>query len=141
MIRRPPRSTRTDTLFPYTTLFRSPLAAFVGLDGQGSATGVGAHPFDTDGAAARPHIPEQFSGHRGQAGEGNGAHVALGQLAVMLKRSVRQTGQARQPQRRGSGPAFDGRSEEHTSELQSLMRHSYAVFCLKEHTTFNQLTR
>src|SRR3546814_3155864 len=78
MIRRPPRSTRTDTLFPYTTLFRS--------------------PGDRQGPAARP--ARHQSRGRGSAG-----------------------------QKRG-GP--DGRSEEHTSELQSLMRISYAVFCLKK---------
>src|SRR3546814_9744631 len=79
MIRRPPRSTRTDTLFPYTTLFRSP--------------GVG------DRRRARPaacHSPRD----RGPGGD-----------------------HARRPRRR---------SEEHTSELQSLMRISYAVFCLKK---------
>src|SRR3546814_3013591 len=83
MIRRPPRSTRTDTLFPYTTLFRSrrPAAACVPAPA---------------GAPLRPR-------------------------------------------RRGSDavapvpPPRCGRSEEHTSELQSLMRISYAVFCLKKH--------
>src|SRR3546814_1434851 len=74
MIRRPPRSTRTDTLFPYTTLFRS--------------------------AARRPN-----SSTSGQKAE----------LDHALHVGVRR-----------------GRSEEHTSELQSLMRISYAVFCLKK---------
>src|SRR3546814_8372624 len=69
MIRRPPRSTRTDTLFPYTTLFRS------------------------------------------------GQHVALARVHERFSLSVRKT---------------HFRSEEHTSELQSLMRISYAVFCLKK---------
>src|SRR3546814_8223810 len=84
MIRRPPRSTRTDTLFPYTTLFRS----------QGPA----GHP-----AVART-----------ADGEGPG-------------RAARRDDGAR----RLRVPAA-GRSEEHTSELQSLMRISYAVFCLKK---------
>src|SRR3546814_8846746 len=70
MIRRPPRSTRTDTLFPYTTLFRS-------ADTAGSATGFRTKPCAANRSACR-------------------------------------------------------RSEEHTSELQSLMRISYAVFCLKK---------
>src|SRR3546814_1679250 len=87
MIRRPPRSTRTDTLFPYTTLFRSPAG--------------------TAGGAVR-------------AGLGGSAQQA-----------------AHRCQRR-----FDGgelrRSEEHTSELQSLMRISYAVFCLKKKKHTNQ---
>src|SRR3546814_2351556 len=79
MIRRPPRSTRTDTLFPYTTLFRSR-------------------------ARARPH-----------GGEG------------AARRAI-----SRQPERRVGSAEGVGRSEEHTSELQSLMRISYAVFCLKK---------
>src|SRR3546814_12581134 len=85
MIRRPPRSTRTDTLFPYTTLFRSP---------QGRTRYAGTD--DTP----RPRLCEDAD-HR---------------------RSV-------QGRRDFSGRA---RSEEHTSELQSLMRISYAVFCLKK---------
>src|SRR3546814_3407155 len=89
MIRRPPRSTRTDTLFPYTTLFRSLLF----LSG------------DTDRAAAcRHHGPD--SGRQ--------------------CRDVVEHGQRREV------VAATGRSEEHTSELQSLMRISYAVFCLKK---------
>src|SRR3546814_5395710 len=74
MIRRPPRSTRTDTLFPYTTLFRSPVAR-------------------------RPVPLRVLLGHR-------------------RDEAVRRVGSLR--------------SEEHTSELQSLMRISYAVFCLKK---------
>src|SRR3546814_6368123 len=74
MIRRPPRSTRTDTLFPYTTLFRSP-------------------------------------------GHGGGGAMSLDQLDALL-----------------TFVSEHRRSEEHTSELQSLMRISYAVFCLKTKT-------
>src|SRR3546814_3393657 len=83
MIRRPPRSTRTDTLFPYTTLFRS--------------HGLGFHRTATGGDQATI------------AGVGY-AHEDSDRLA----------------------PQPPGRSEEHTSELQSLMRISYAVFCLKK---------
>src|SRR3546814_10787798 len=78
MIRRPPRSTRTDTLFPYTTLFRS----------------VFGRPFRR------------------------------------ISRQLHRRSRAARFGRRLSG----GRSEEHTSELQSLMRISYAVFCLKQKT-------
>src|SRR3546814_3671770 len=92
MIRRPPRSTRTDTLFPYTTLFRSATA------GAGARVG---------GAAVRAQRPTPGADPRG-----------------------------RNPVRAG---AAAGRSEEHTSELQSLMRISYAVFCLKK--TNNTRTR
>src|SRR3546814_10894223 len=77
MIRRPPRSTRTDTLFPYTTLFRS------GGNGHGCAAGI----------------------------------LFRFRLALRLYRCP--------------ADRRDCRSEEHTSELQSLMRTSYAVFCLK----------
>src|SRR3546814_5210951 len=94
MIRRPPRFTRTDTLFPYTTLFRSP-------------------------------------GERRLQAEGGGEAVV----------DRRQAGQrVRDVVRDGGAAVVDGnagqrraeRSEEHTSELQSLMRISYAVFCLKK---------
>src|SRR3546814_10343710 len=100
MIRRPPRSTRTDTLFPYTTLFRScPLRL---AHCQGSAADVQRARRHGDGAGARTE--------------------AVG---------------ARRPRRRRRArprhAALD-KSEEHTSELQSLMRISYAVFCLKKKT-------
>src|SRR3546814_7753216 len=91
MIRRPPRATLTDTLFPYTTLFRSEQA--------------GPGEFERDRFAQRRHVFEQ---------------AYLG-LAI--------TGDWRE---RLGFPDFAGRSEEHTSELQSLMRISYAVFCLKK---------
>src|SRR3546814_4957622 len=95
MIRRPPRSTRTDTLFPYTTLFRS-VPARLELDRLARA---GDHRRDFQEVPAGPQMLE---GDR----PGNELTAAF---------------QRRQP-----------RSEEHTSELQSLMRTSYAVFCLKK---------
>src|SRR3546814_10794967 len=95
MIRRPPRSTRTDTLFPYTTLFRSAVA------GTGRAEPLHHQRAVRPGAAgARLHR---------RAGAGRADAGADG---------------SRTPART--------RSEEHTSELQSLMRISYAVFCLKK---------
>src|SRR3546814_3872953 len=87
MIRRPPRSTRTDTLFPYTTLFRSPW----------------------NGAGASAFAPSAYG---------------------LFRRNAKLA------------DAFWSRSEEHTSELQSLMRISYAVFCLKKktsHKIYNRL--
>src|SRR3546814_11381715 len=96
MIRRPPRSTRTDTLFPYTTLFRSP----AGLPRR-------RLPHGPAGALLRHPAPGRRAGHRGRVGG---------------------------LPRRG-GDAALSRSEEHTSELQSLMRISYAVFCLKKKKT------
>src|SRR3546814_8159163 len=100
MIRRPPRSTRTDTLFPYTTLFRSARAraslslALVGF--------------------------EQFYGLLGP-----GENIVFQHTSILVR--PRQDGL-----RYGRSPFW--RSEEHTSELQSLMRISYAVFCLKKKT-------
>src|SRR3546814_3279396 len=82
MIRRPPRSTRTDTLFPYTTLFRSPVRRVRWRAWLLAAAAV--------------------------------LLIALG-LAWTMRKDI-----------------ADNRSEEHTSELQSLMRISYAVFCLKK---------
>src|SRR3546814_10563379 len=84
MIRRPPRSTRTDTLFPYTTLFRS------------GAVDRGAESAEHDDRLSAADLWRHGADAGGQAGL---------------------------------------RSEEHTSELQSLMRISYAVFCLKKKTT------
>src|SRR3546814_20172900 len=99
MIRRPPRSTRTDTLFPYTTLFRSDRAI---------ADLVMA---DTSGMRQR---------YAGDIGVGLVAdHQPL--VLVIERHAVGR-------QRQG---VTQVRSEEHTSELQSLMRISYAVFCLK----------
>src|SRR3546814_4501228 len=110
MIRRPPRSTRTDTLFPYTTLFRSGDALVL----------------DTEGARVddffrrlrmyklRSRIELSQGGYRSAVAIGDDALDVLGL-----------------PAERGAA----ARSEEHTSELQSLMRISYAVFCLKKKKT------
>src|SRR3546814_10266388 len=95
MIRRPPGSTRTDTLFPYTTLFRSPCSA-------GLRREVGELRAELDDAL--PDDPEAGAPGRG-----------AGKRAVVVAQ-----------------PPEHQRSEEHTSELQSLMRISYAVFCLKK---------
>src|SRR3546814_1389091 len=116
MIRRPPRSTRTDTLFPYTTLFRSAARALLHHGRESLAV---RQPVAAEGRAAGAHVP------------------ALGracQLDVRRRRAV-----VRGADRRRAGgplPLRSGqRSEEHTSELQSLMRNSYAVFCLKKKKT------
>src|SRR3546814_6039560 len=116
MIRRPPRSTRTDTLFPYTTLFRS-VRRLAGVRGQRARCRF-ARGFDE--RVARLWAAAQ--GDHGQNERG-------------------QDGDGGQADRHGGircGPAIAGdtveRSEEHTSELQSLMRISYAVFCLKKKT-------
>src|SRR3546814_2886800 len=103
MIRRPPRSTRTDTLFPHTTLFRSRVRRPDGLARR-----------DEGGPCDRVH----HAGASRQA-TGRGRQQARGQ-----GRRQREAG--------GRQEAERWRSEEHTSELQSLMRTSYAVFCLKK---------
>ncbi|MNY10423.1 hypothetical protein D3C86_1433990 [compost metagenome] len=69
---------------------------------------MGAHPFDADRATAGADVPQQFARDRGQAREGDGAYIAFGQLAVVLERRVRQTGQSRQAQRVRLGDALDG---------------------------------
>src|SRR3546814_2175715 len=100
MIRRPPRSTRTDTLFPYTTLFRSDIA---------------------QGEIDLPLAKQPGSG-------GEKMHVDdKGLVAKTRYRIIERAGNS-------------ARSEEHTSELQSLMRISYAVFCLKKKNTNNKHT-
>src|SRR3546814_1312069 len=106
MIRRPPRSTRTDTLFPYTTLFRS--AQQVGI-GQIAVVGQGDAIRGIDVERLRLGRSRTAGGRVAHVAD---AHVAAQALHVLLGEHVR--------------------SEEHTSELQSLMRISYAVFCLKK---------
>src|SRR3546814_8569718 len=96
MIRRPPRSTRTDTLFPYTTLFRSGSDNHLVCKSPGQRKLHSCKAISSDILSHTPHL------HR-------------------------------QPP--------DARSEEHTSELQSLMRISYAVFCLKQKTTNTNTTQ
>src|SRR3546814_9971956 len=121
MTRRPPSSTRTDTLFPYTTLVRSILGDD-GIGPHGAAISQMNAPNDlrpsaneypvTQNGRARPFAAIDLS-----------QHGAVSQVGVRADHRVR--------------------SEEHTSELQSLMRISYAVFCLKkkqEHTK-QQITR
>src|SRR3546814_8311151 len=117
MIRRPPRATRTATLFPYTTLFRSDRDG--GRDPRGSER---AGP----GLAERRH-----TGGAGLAGARRAKRQ--GEPRGIPGRELHRPGDRR--------PA--ARSEEHTSELQSLMRISYAVFCLKNknhHTTVQTTT-
>src|SRR3546814_1501547 len=108
MIRLPPRSTRTDTLFPYTTLFRSGVARRVGGGGGGRLSHQ--RPLEL----LQRHRPRRL---------GAASRLADGRPAADLF----PVPPVRFPHRRRLV-----RSEEHTSELQSLMRISYAVFCLKK---------
>src|SRR3546814_8225615 len=109
MLRRPPRSTRTDTLFPYTTLFRS-LSAKHGF--QGLTTGV---------VGCRPSSRARLGWNKREVRWDNERSSARNGEFV---RSV--------PVEYTPARTTGGRSEEHTPELQSLMRISYAVFCLKK---------
>src|SRR3546814_8315042 len=109
MLRRPPGSTTTDTLFPYTTLFRSRLpprflAMWYWQSGQLAAK----------------------SNCSGRGSVGRNLHL---KMRPTWRSTVRYAGRFH-----AHSLAFTGRSEEHTSELQSLMRISYAVFCLKQKT-------
>src|SRR3546814_4131529 len=133
MIRRPPRSTRTDTLFPYTTLFRSEKIgrnpSFCGLQNLFAV--------------------EQFSraALHGRAGAANAVGKikildGMGQITLRIGEKFgwcpsicRKT---KFSERRHRLHHF--RSEEHTSELQSLMRISYAVFCLKKKITITHIS-
>src|SRR3546814_1648098 len=157
MIRRPPRSTRTDTLFPYTTLFRSLAIAVTGEPVDSVALHVFNNPHFSS-LASPTRLGELLPNLRiveeiqvparaldeiiaelsvddaarnllvidapGQAGAllGNVSIAALHFFSDVIVRSAVE-------------PLYAGRSEEHTSELQSLMRSSYAVFCLKKKTT------
>src|SRR3546814_10618672 len=137
MIRRPPGSTRTDTLFPYPTLFRSVYgrtlnphdlqrSAGGSSGGEAAAIAAGCSPAGlASDACGSVRIPAHFNGICG---------LKLTQGRVPL------TGQF--PNDRSGlfhmTSAFGVRSEEHTSELQSLMRNSYAVFCLKKKKTKTQ---
>src|SRR3546814_3135837 len=105
MIRRPPRSTRTDTLFPYTTLFRS-----------GGLTLPGDQAFALHDTYGFPiDLTLEMAGEQGLTVDEKGFRD--------LMTTQRE---------RARADAKSKRSEEHTSELQSLMRISYAVFCLKK---------
>src|SRR3546814_4442673 len=137
MIRRPPRSTRTDTLFPYTTLFRSILVD--------EGTDALAQLVDID--VARPHHRnrilifgqgEQEVFERGEfmllgTGERQGPVQCLFQRARKRCHTLYASLDRVADTQKDTLPGrLIARSEEHTSELQSLMRISYAVFCLQK---------
>src|SRR3546814_10590969 len=109
MIRRPPRSTRTYTLFPYTTLFRAVVKAHAAADDQ------------------HPVLAQAL---QGTTGLDMCLRVEVAAQRKLHHRDIRVG--KHQLQR-------DERSEEHTSELQSLMRISYAVFCLTNKTAQHQI--
>src|SRR3546814_966944 len=125
MIRRPPISTRTDTLFPYTTLFRSGhVAAQVALDHVVAVDGLADAGDLVIGQLVHParlrnaHLAADTRRHR----PADAVDVGQGNLDPLLRRNIDASNTCH----------FANRSEEHTSELQSLMRISYAVFCFKK---------
>src|SRR3546814_2619017 len=127
MIRRPPRSTRTDTLFPYTTLFRSGLLALL--------AGGGEVADQVAGIDAREVLHRRAAGRIAVADGDRVGGAARARKAVSLAQGGTAGGRrrcGRGRKRAGRRPRVRRRSEEHTSELQSLMRISYAVFCLKK---------
>src|SRR3546814_5279857 len=115
MRRRPPRSTRTDTLFPYTTLCRS----------RGKKDGQGLYAW-AEGKPKKPEVPKDYK----VPGDLEDRLVLplLNEAVAALHDGVVEDADLLD-----AGVIF--RSEEHTSELQSLMRSSYAVFCLKKKHT------
>src|SRR3546814_9852214 len=134
MIRRPPRSTRTDTLFPYTTLFRSQrdrphrLHHRPGQEDQSDADlsdELGPQR-GRDPAAAR------FDSADGEAPRGDPCELEPGRRVHHRPVACRRAGEGEVSGRLEDSKALPARSEEHTSEIQSLMRISYAVFCLKK---------
>src|SRR3546814_7031216 len=124
MIRRPPRSTRTDTLFPYTTLFRSVRRAIDGVDHRDQALAFAAGQDGAEQWNLAEKIVDRIGRHH-DAGKVDGVPVEVD--VALGGQSQRGAVDAHQLGRR---PAVV-RSEEHTSELQSLMRISYDVFCLQ----------
>src|SRR3546814_7386106 len=138
MIRRPPRSTRTDTLFPYTTLFRSIVferaqgAELIAADGRRyidflagcSTLNYGHNDPDTKQALVDYIGRDGIAHGLDMYTEAKAAFIAAFEDIVLQPRSLDYRLQF-------TGPTGANRSEEHTSELQSLMRISYDVFCLK----------
>src|SRR3546814_7540767 len=125
MIRRPPRSTRTDTLFPYTTLFRScarPLPWLQSADRNRNEHQIVDPEHDLERSQRQQRHP-QFRAEQ----KFHCADLPLRPPAAAARRSNPSTSPYR--------------SEEHTSELQSLMRISYAVFCLKKKNQKTQSTQ
>src|SRR3546814_9966519 len=132
MIRRPPRSTRTDTLFPYTTLFRSnplQLAAtdiqFEAPEGGFAANGLKVVLGTQDAPTVLELTRLTGSFATPLSGTLEGGAGRIGNVPLLMSDAA------------GSWRFANGKlsSEEHTSELQSLMRISYAVFCLKNKQT------
>src|SRR3546814_1771206 len=120
MVPRPPRSTRTDTLFPYTTLFRSHHTGLLPEGGPDAAADL------ERGRARRRRADHRRACIPALKSTCHHIRISSYDMRIWWQKSLRRP---RKGQRRFA------RSEEHTSELQSLMRISYAVFCLKKKKT------
>src|SRR3546814_6404941 len=127
MIRRPPGSTRTDTLFPYTTLVRSQRLGEVAHQLPGQVRILGHVGIDQLLEHHQLRVRQQYRQFRPR--QAQAARLALGDLGV--RRQVFDLAVEQALRFQGLDEVLLGRSEEHTSELQSLMSISYAVFCLK----------
>src|SRR3546814_7073886 len=135
MIRRPPRSTRTDTLFPYTTLFRSlrNLRNILAID----QNAPGLHIIEAEKQARDGRLACARRPHDGKRLPRRNVDVETVKDFPICSVTEMNIFEANLPR-------FDLRSEEHTSELKSLMRNSYAVFCLKKknksnHKNYNKI--
>src|SRR3546814_9841117 len=128
MFTRPPRSTRTDTLFPYTTLFRSPRLrtrqCALHLDHVEHRNALGDANDQLHLGVDR--LEDRIGGERRR-------HINATRGGAGRRLGFRDGVEIRQADMRRSA-----RSEEHTSELQSLMRISYAVFCLQKNKTYRK---
>src|SRR3546814_3308756 len=143
MIRRPPRSTRTDTLFPYTTLFRSRevadlVAALANVPGLGDELHLADDRVLVDEVEERGEAVDlvELAGQGRRQVEAEPVDVHLGDpVPQRVHDQLQRVGVSHVEAVTGAGGVVVERSEEHTSELQSLMRISYAVFCLKKKKT------
>src|SRR3546814_5832240 len=118
MMRPPPRSTRTDTLFPYTTLFRSIVAMVM----------------RETGLLDEPTSPARYADTETNRKPATIMMIVIGMLTIHWSTMAWYSSPS------GTTNATSAtRSEEHTSELQSLMRISYAVFCLKKKNKHNRI--
>src|SRR3546814_8451981 len=132
MIRRPPRSTRSDTLFPYTTLFRS---GKPGQDGRSTLGPLWAGALFKEGRCMADKTVAL------KIGDSEKSYPVLsgsvGPDVIDIRKLYGETGAFTYDPGFTSTASCESRSEEHTSELQSLMRISYAVFCLKQKKKIN----
>src|SRR3546814_2169352 len=144
MRRRPPRSTRTDTRFPYTTLFRSGVQVSTNRNNELGDVRVrglpdvlttvnGREVFTTTGRSFDLQDMPAEALSRVNVYKSQTADITEGGLAGVIDLELNRPFNFTKPTFVVSGRA--NRSEEHTSELQSLMRISYAVFCLKQNTS------